>query len=227
MEQSIRNQLLALADEEYQKFSSGLIPNAHNILGVRLPQLRSIAKDIAKHDWATYLDSAHDDYFEEVMLQGMVIGYIKADIEEVLSRAEAFIPKINNWSVCDSFCITLKCAKKYPDQVWEFLQPYLQSDKEYDIRFAVVMLLNYYVDEAYIHAVLEKLDQIQHDGYYVKMAVAWAISICFIKYPEITMPYLQHNHLDKDTYNKALQKIVESNRISPEMKQTIRSMKRS
>ncbi|OAB41612.1 DNA alkylation repair protein [Paenibacillus glacialis] len=226
METTIREQLLELVDEKYQKFSSALIPNTNNILGVRLPELRKVAKSIAKGDWRSYLEHAETEYFEEIMVQGMVIGYVKADIKEILLYVAAFVPKIDNWSVCDSVSIGLKFTKKNMKQVWDFLQPYLASDKEYEIRFGVVMLLNYYIDEEYISLVLQTLDNINHEGYYVKMAVAWAISICYIKLPQPTMIYLTSNSLDDFTYNKSLQKITESFRVDQDTKQIIRSMKR-
>ncbi|MEC0092061.1 DNA alkylation repair protein [Paenibacillus macquariensis] len=226
METTIREQLVKLVDKEYQKFSSALIPNINNIIGIRLPELRKLAKNIAKGDWRSYLEHTECEYFEEIMLQGMVIGYAKADIEEILPYVAAFVPRIDNWSVCDSFCIGLKFTKSNMKQVWEFLQPYLSSDKEYEIRFGVVMLLNFYIEEEYIEQVLLRLDNIEHEGYYVKMAVAWAISICYIKLPESTIIYLASNSLDDFTYNKALQKITESFRVDQDAKQIMRSMKR-
>ncbi|MCK6075056.1 DNA alkylation repair protein [Paenibacillus silvae] len=226
MERDIRTQLLSLAEPEYQKFAASLIPNISNVMGVRLPAVRKIAKQIAAGDWRTYLDTAKDEYFEEVMLQGMVIGHVQAELDELLTRIAAFVPKIDNWSVCDSFCAGLKYTKVHTEAMWNFIQPYLKSEKEYDIRFGVVMLLNFYLEQPYIHQVLPLLDQIKHEAYYVKMAVAWAISIAYVKQPEATMPYLRHNTLDDFTYNKALQKITESYRVTPEDKQVIRSMKR-
>lgn len=193
---------------------------------MRLPAVRKIAKQIAVGDWRTYLNTAKDEYFEEVMLQGMVIGHVQAELDELLTRIAAFVPKIDNWSVCDSFCAGLKYTKVHTEAMWNFIQPYLKSEKEYDIRFGVVMLLNFYLEKPYIHQVLPLLDQIKHEAYYVKMAVAWAISIAYVKQPEATMPYLVHNTLDDFTYNKALQKITESYRVTPEDKQVIRSMKR-
>jgi 3-methyladenine DNA glycosylase AlkD len=213
-------------DEEYQKFASALIPNVNNVVGVRLPELRKLAKKIAKGDWRAYLEHAQSEYFEEIMLQGMVIGYVKADIDEALQYVAKFVPKIDNWSVCDSFCVGLKFTKMNMEQVWDFLQPYLSSENEYDIRFGVVMLLNFYIEEEYISRVLQLLDNAKHEGYYVKMAVAWAVSICYIKLPEFTMTYLNSNSLDNFTYNKALQKITESYRVDPETKKMIRSLKR-
>jgi 3-methyladenine DNA glycosylase AlkD len=226
MRMTIKEQLDGLADVKYQAFSAALIPNISNVLGVRLPELRKMAKKITKNEWRSYLDQAEDEFFEEVMLQGMVIGYINTDIDELLRYVAAFVPKIDNWSVCDSFCSGLKITHKNKEKVWLFLQPYLKSDIAYDIRFGVVMLLNYYIDEPYIYKVLQLLDQIKHEGYYVKMAVAWAISICFVKLPEPTMSYLYNNHLDDDTYNKALRKITESLRVDQETKTLIRSLKR-
>ncbi len=227
MDQTVREQLFRLADEEYRKFSAVLIPNVDRMLGVRMPELRKLAKEIAKGDWRAYLARGTDnEYFEEVMLQGMVIGCVKADVEERLRYMAEFVPKIDNWSVCDGFCTGLKFTKTNQKRVWDFLQPYLASDKEYDIRFGVVMLLEYYVEEAYIHRILQLLNKIEHDGYYVKMAVAWAVSICYVKLPEPTLAFLKNNALDRFTYNKALQKITESHRVDQETKAMIRGMKR-
>lgn len=102
----------------------------------------------------------------------------------------------------------------------------MKSDKEYEIRFGVVMAMAHYIDEEYIDNVLQWMDRISHEGYYVKMAVAWALSVCYVKFPQKTMNYLKENHLDDFTYNKALQKIIESYRVSTEDKEIIRSMKR-
>lgn len=232
MSQQIKEQLLSLADEGYQRFSAALIPNieSHNVLGVRLPELRKLAKSLAKGDWKSYLNEAlerqENECFEEIMIQGMLIGYIKADIEEILPYIVSFVPKIDNWSICDSFCIGLKFTNTHKERVWSFLQPYLCSVHEYELRFGIVMLLNFYVEELYINEVLRLLDGIKHEGYYVKMAVAWAISVCFIKLPEQIMGLLKNNSLDDFTYNKALQKITESYRIDPDTKELIRGMKR-
>lgn len=227
MQDTIRKQIFELQEASYQKFISALIPNIDNVLGVRMPELRKLAKEIAKGDWRTYLQTANDEYFEEVMLQGLVIGYAKADVEELLTYVETFVPKIDNWSVCDSFCTGLKFTKQNKERVWSFLQPYLISDKEYELRFGIVMLLDYYIEPDYIDRVLDLLDDVQHEGYYAKMAVAWALSICFVKLPDQTMKYLTGDHsLDLFTYNKALQKITESTRVGADVKEIIRGMKR-
>lgn len=110
--------------------------------------------------------------------------------------------------------------------MWEFLQEYLKSKKEFELRFAIVTMLNYYITEEYIESVLKILNNVKHEGYYVKMAVAWAISIAFIKFPEKTMKLLENNNLDDFTYNKSLQKIIESYQVDENTKQKIRTMKR-
>lgn len=223
--QEIRKKLQELSEPEYQRFSSALLPETKNILGVRLPHLRKVAKQIVKGDWRAYLEQAQDGFFEEVMLQGMVIGYAKADLSELLQFVQSFIPKIDNWSVCDSFCAGLKIAKEYPLQMWEFFQPYLYSKSEFEVRFGLVMILNYFIREDYIEKVFGVLDDIRHSGYYSKMAAAWAVSVCYVKFPQRTMEYLRCNNLDMFTYQKALQKIIESRQISDTEREIIRKMK--
>lgn len=222
----IKERLRQMAEEDYRIFSSGLLPGTGNILGVRLPLLRALARNIGKGDWRGYLAAADDDFFEEIMLQGMVIGYADCDVEERLGLIRNFVPKLQNWSLCDSFCSGLKFTRGYPGLVWDFLQPCFDSDQEFEVRFAVVMLIFYFIDEVHIDGVLQRLDAVCHQGYYVKMAVAWAVSICYIEFPERSMAYLQHNSLDDFTFNKALQKITESRTIGREVKAKIRAMKR-
>lgn len=226
MKKTIRDQIFELADEKYKKFHTKLCPTNSSIVGVRIPFLRKLAKEIAKGDWREYFKTAEDKYYEEIMLQGMVIGYAKVELNERLKLIEKFIPKIDNWGICDSFCNGLKFIKSNKETIWNFIQPYLKSNHEFYIRFGVVVLLDFYIDEDYISCVLDALDEIKHDGYYVKMAVAWAVSVCYIKFPEKTMLYLKNNSLDDFTYNKSLQKITESFRIDAETKSIIRSMKR-
>lgn len=224
---SIKEQLYALADEEYRKFQSSLTPGIDNIIGVRLPALRKLAKEIAGGNFREYLQEASADTYEEKMLRGLVIGYIKADIDEVLKLAEDFIPLIDNWAICDSFCTGLKIAKAHKEKVWSFLQPYLHSDKEFEIRFAVVMILNYYVDEIYAPKAFEHFDRIKHDGYYVRMAIAWAISAYFVKLPDLTLEYIKNNRLDDFTHNKGLQKITESRCVDHTTKEIIKTLRRT
>lgn len=163
----IRQEIERLAENDYKKFSANLLPGVEHVLGVRLPQLRQIAKEVAQGNWQQYL-VGEPYYFEELMLQGMVIGAIKVEPKERLQYVAAFVPRINSWSVCDSFCSGLKFAAKNQQLVWDFLQPYLHSGKEYQIRFAVVMMMDYFLNEVYIAQVLSLLDELCHEGYYVK-----------------------------------------------------------
>lgn len=223
--EEIRSKLFNLSEDEYRNFHNKLCPNTENILGVRLPLLRNIAKDLAKNNWEAYLNNPYNEYYEEIMIEGLTIGYIKADINTRFKYIKRFIPKIDNWAICDSFCNNLKFTKKNLNEVWEFISTYLSSNKEFELRFAIVMMLHYYINEEYIDRVLHILNDINHEGYYVKMAVAWAISFAYIKFPHKTLVFLKNNNLDSFTYNKSLQKIIESTRVSNEDKDLIRSMK--
>lgn len=218
--------LLELADTKYRDFMASLIPGVDNIIGVRSPQLRKLAKELSKDNWLEYFDNNQDKYYEETMLQGMTIGLLDEDIETVLSQAQRFIPKITNWALCDSFCSGLKITKKNKECVWEFVKSYVNSDKTYEIRFAVVMMLNYYVDVDYIQESLEIFESINNEDYYVKMAVAWAVSKYYVNLPEMVLPFLKNNKLDDFTHNKALQKIRESLIPSAEEKALMLSLKR-
>lgn len=222
----IRERLEQLREPDYQAFASGLLPGIEPILGVRLPELRKIAKKLAKDNWQEYLEQAQDDSMEEIMLQGMALGYARGTLQEKEIFLRKFIPKIDNWSVCDSCCATIKLAKEQPEEMWEFLQEYLHSEKEFEVRFALVQFLNYYVNQEYLIRVLEEIDSVSNKAYYVQMAQAWAVSICYREFPRETEMFLKQNHLDDFTYNKALQKITESQKVSKEEKAYIRSMKR-
>lgn len=239
---SVREQMIERlkqeADQEYREFHSRLLPGITGILGVRTPMLRSLAKELLKGDWREYIsqvssawktDGQGEDgvYYDELILWGLCIcgGFKKW--EPAGPYVEEFVPAINNWAVCDIFCGSLKVAGRYPEEVWKFILPYLESDREYHIRFGVVMMLSHFADEEHVHEALERMDRIRHEGYYVKMAVAWAVSVYFVKLPHIVMPYLEHSCLDDWTYNKALQKITESFRVDKDTKAKIRSMKRT
>lgn len=221
-----RAEMMHLSEKEYAKFSKGLIPGSSDILGVRLPALRDLAKRIAREDWRAYLDSWEGEYFEDFMLRAFVIAYVRIPVDERLALYRDFIPLIDNWSVCDSFCATWKPRRSEREAVWEFILPYLDSGEEFQIRFCLSMFNFVFVDEEHIDMILEKIDAVRHGGYYVMMGAAWTLSTCFIKFPERTMAYLRNNSLDDATYNKTLQKIVESYRVSDDMKNVIRGMKR-
>ena len=226
MQKEIKNRLLELADERYKEFHSKLCPNTDNILGVRVPVLRNYAKELAKRDFRLYLFSDNEEYYEEIMLQGMIIGIAKMNIDERLKFIKDFVPKIDNWAICDVFCAGLKFVNKNDKVVWKFLQNYKKSKEEFELRFLIVMMLDYFLKDEYIEKVIKIIDSIKYEGYYVKMAIAWLISIAYIKYPTYMLEYLNNNSLDNFTYNKALQKIIESYRVSKEEKEKIKEMKK-
>ncbi|MFR2410909.1 MAG: DNA alkylation repair protein [[Clostridium] symbiosum] len=222
----VRKELELLADEPYRVFHSRLLPGTENILGVRVPCLWKLARRLVKEEGSGYLGRAGDDTYEEIMLQGMVIGLLKEDTGQMLKRLPAFMAKAENWAHCDIVCSGLKKVKDDRESVLAFLKPYISSEREFEARFAIVLLLDYYIDEDYIDTTLELLQQVVHPGYYVKMAVAWALSVCYVQFPEKTLACMREGPFDDFTYNKALQKITESFRVDKEEKAFIRSLKR-
>lgn len=226
MEYNLLEKLEQNRDEEYRIFHSKLCPNIDNILGVRVPKLREIAKEISKtENWQEILIQ-ESKYYEITMIQGLVIGYSKMDIDEKIKLIEEFIPKIDNWAVCDIFCSNLKIKEKDKTTIWQFLNKYLESEDEFILRFVVIMYLGYFLTEEYIVRVLENIEKIKNDRYYTQMGIAWLISVAYVKQKDITIKYLTMSKLDNYTYNKAIQKIIESNRVTKEEKAKIRQFKR-
>ena len=227
MTKTIKKELLKLSDEKYKKFQSNLCPKTTNILGIRVPVLRNYAKKLAKNnEIEKLLKEIDDEYYEETMLKGMLIGLNNKEFGIIKKEIEEFVPKINNWAVCDVFCAGLKIVKNNKNEMWDLIQKYLKSNKEFEIRFAVVIILNYYIEENYLEKNFKIFDSITSKDYYVQMAVAWAISICFVKFYDKTLKYIENCNLDKFTYNKAIQKAIESYRITPEQKEYLRTKKR-
>lgn len=228
MKQKIRKELFELSDEKYKDFHSGLCPGVDNIIGVRVPVLRNYAKELLKrYSLKDLFENIDDLYYEEIMLKGMLIGLLKnEDIQYIFKYIETFIPKIDNWAICDVFCAGLKITKKHKELMWNFIQKYLNLNEEFEVRFAIVMILDFYIEESFLEEDFKIFDNIKSDKYYVQMAVAWAVSICLIKYYDKTIMYLKNCKLDKFTYNKSLQKAIESYRITDEKKQILKSMKR-
>ena len=227
LKEKVKRDIKEMVDEKYRDFHSKLCPGIQNIMGVRIPVLREYAKKLNKeYTLEQILTEVEDEYYEEIMIKGISIGLNKKeDIDKVLKYIESFIPKIDNWAVCDVFCGGLKITNKNKESVWEFLQKYLKSDKEFEVRFGLVMILGYYIEEEYLSQDFEIFDDITNDEYYVKMAKEWAISIALVKYYNQTLEYLKNAKMDKWTYNKAIQKAMESYRITDSQKQELRKMK--
>lgn len=224
----IEEKLKKISDEKYKEFHSNLCPGVGNILGVRIPKLKEYAKELTKkYSINELLNSIENKYYEEIMLKGILIGLDNNnDIQAIIKNIKEFVPLINNWAICDNFCAGLKITKRYKNDIWNLIQEYIKSDKEFEIRFGIVMILDYYIEEEYIEKIFEIFNRIKCNKYYVKMAVAWAISVCLIKYYNQTLKFLINNNLERDVHNKSIQKALESYRISDERKNELRKMKR-
>lgn len=225
LKQEIETRLKEMSDETYRKFHSSLCPETPNILGVRVPLLKAYAKELYKEYGIAIIDELDDEYYEEILLQGLLIGQSKS-VNTIKKYLKEFVPKINNWAVCDTTCGTLKLVKKHREDFIEMIEEYAKSESEFEVRFALVMLLDYYIDNEYIDKVLDISGQIEHDGYYVKMANAWLLSVCLIKFYTKTKKFMKQSELDDFTYNKAIQKAIESYRIEDNKKEQLRKMKR-
>lgn len=225
--QKIQKRLFELQDKRYKEFHGTLCNTCeYEIIGVRVPELRKLAKGIIKEDFRAFLDDKEINYYEEIMLKGLIIGLANLSFDETCKYLKDFIPIIDNWAVCDITCSSLKITKKYMDEMWEFLFPYVKSNNEYEIRFSIVMYLSYYINQKYLQEIFKIIENIKDDGYYTKMAIAWFISIAYIKEKDMTIKFLNNTNIDNWTYNKALQKIIESYRVSNEDKIVIRKLKR-
>jgi 3-methyladenine DNA glycosylase AlkD len=223
----IRERFLRNAESGYKDFSNNVVvPKDHGIIGIRMPLIKQYAKDVCKGDWQRYLNDAAEEYHEDLLLKGFIIAYARTDQEERFRLIKEFVPKMDNWAVCDSFCSAIKVNKKNAASFWDLLLQFIDSDKEFQKRFAVAMMRFHFINTEYAGEVIQHMDTTDDDAYYVKMAVAWCLSECFIKFPEETMRYLRNNKLDDFTFNKALSKITDSYRVSDDIKEEIRAMRR-
>lgn len=251
MREDIRKHLTTLSENEYQKFSAGLIPGVNNMLGIRLPELRELAKQLAKSDWKTAVNE-EDIYFEERMLRGMILNYVKGEYEEILPYITAFIPLVDNWSVCDSVFMGMTVLQKDRERTWDYIQPYFYSGKEFEVRVALIIMMQHLLKcdakgkkiarlrmvdmqtvennmeepGLFIGRILEAINREFTEGYYASMAAAWLIAECFCVYPHHTMEFMRDNELDKVTFQKGIQKIIESRIPTDEVKEVLRCMKR-
>lgn len=224
--QTLREKLIEASEEKYRQFHQSLVPGLQNMLGVRMPKVRELAKWAAKQEWQEKWDELSGEYYEELMIKGILIGYGKLSIEEQTDYLRKFIPMIHNWGICDCCCSTWKFMKKNQDYWFTFLESYIESEKEFEVRTAIVCMLDYFINDAYLERLFQAFDKVKAEYYYVEMAIAWAVSICYIKYPEETRKYLERNTLNKFTHNKAIQKIRESYRVPEEEKESLLGIKR-
>lgn len=213
------------SDETYRKFNESLIPGTTGTYGVRIPVLRALVKDIRRGDWRGYLSLARDTTHEERMLRGLVIAGAKCDLAEKLSYLRDFLPKIDNWAVCDIVSGECKWKERELDAVWAFLSPYLRSENAYEVRFALVQLMQYFWRDDRIDRALCAYQSVQHEDYYVRMALAWGLSVFFVKQREKTLPLLTQHSFPTWVHNKAIRKCRESFRVSDADKAYLNTLK--
>lgn len=226
MLEEIRTQLFMLQDLKYQQFHSSLCPGISNIIGVPVPKIRKLVKQILKKDYEKYLNLVDNRYYEETMIEGLIIATSKMSLEQKFFYLQRFVPKIDNWAICDTVCSSFKWSEKELPLVWNFIISYQHSKQEFELRFMIVMMMDYFILEPYLPQVFMVIDSISVDDYYTNMAIAWLVSVAFVKNKKKTLDYLKKNHLSSFTYQKALQKIIESNRVSKEDEDMIRKMKK-
>jgi len=195
--------------------------------GISIPELKKFAKRISKENYKEFLDNNKNETFELRLLHAFVLGFAKDEVNVLINYFDKFIPFVDDWAVNDSLCQSFKITKKYPEIIWNYLMQYKDSKKEFESRIVSVMLLSHFLNDNYIDKVMRVLDKLNTDDYYSQMGVAWAIATIMGKYPDKCLKYLQSKtcHLDKTTYNKSLQKIKESYRVSDQIKKVTKSLK--
>lgn len=212
--------LKSLSDEAYKNFNLKLINTKYEMLGIRLPMLRKIAKEISKGNYEGFLDIASNKYYEEVLLKGLVLGNIKS-IDVLFKYFDSYIDLIDNWGICDSFCNSLKIIDNNKSYFLGVIDDLINSKDEYRLRVGLVLLLNFYVEEEYLSVIYKYLDKIKSDYYYVNMAMAWLLCEVFTKYNKETLKYLENNKLSSFVINKGISKIRDSYRVSKDLKDYI------
>ena len=243
---ALLNEMNRHTDESYRQFTQKLLPGTDGILGIRLPQLRKIAKQIPHHEMESYFSQVKYESFEETMLMGFVIGEMSTryfPLKQIMNQIKEFLIHISNWSVCDSFCASLKIAKKEQEAMFDFLLEVYElsmkgshdSSKDFSLRFVIVMWLDYYLNDTYIPIILEKLRRISSQAYYVNMAIAWCQSAIYTKNDSLITNMLEGNFIQKNcmnqneifVHNKTIQKICESLKVDTIKKENIKKLRLS
>lgn len=223
MIEEIKKELFKNRDEKYQKFSSSLLPNIENVLGVRFPILKKIAKKISKNDYELFFRENDDEFLELTLLEAMVLGFIDKDFNYIKNHLKKFIKKINCWSVCDTLCSNLKIVKENKKETKDFIENYFKSENEYEIRFCYVILLNYFIESDFDY-VIEKLLLFDNDAYYAKMAAAWCLSYCFMFDFDRTLKIIKNKKIHSWVLKKGILKARESFKHSKEQKEILKTI---
>ena len=225
--EAIQHKLLAMQDTAYRDFNAKLIPTVDPklMIGIRTPLLRKFAKDLFKtepNQAAAFMQTLPHRYFEENNLHAFLIENIK-DFDTAITETERFLPFIDNWATCDSFSPSI--FKKYPDAVYQKILTWIQASHTYTVRYAIGLLLSNYLDERFKPEMLELVSAVKSEEYYINMMIAWYFSFALIKQYDAALPYIKKQTLAPFTHNKTIQKAIESRRISPEIKDYLRTLK--
>ena len=222
----IREELYRLQDREYGEFQKKLIPTvgSETVIGVRTPALRKYAKTLVKQEGVTeFLHDLPHRYFDEDQLHAFILSEMK-NFETCIRETCGFLPWIDNWATCDQ--LSPKVFKKHRSVLLEYIREWISSDHTYTIRFGVGMLMEHYLDEDFDTMYPDLVSHIRSEEYYVKMMIAWYFATALAKQYERVLPYIEGNRLDQWTHNKAIQKSLESFRITDEQKAYLRGLKR-
>lgn len=223
--EGLRAELEALSDEEYCKFHSRIVPGIGWLYGVRMPKLKLIAKEILREDPEGFLSVCRGTSYEEDMLRGLVLGGLR-DADAYERHLREFLPSVSNWAVCDGTAAASKIVGRNLEHFYPMIEELLSATEIYTVRLGYVLLLDYYLTEEYAARVLGHC-RASRGEYYIDMAIAWLISVAYVKFPEQTEELLRENELDVFTQNKAIQKIRESYRVGREDKDRLLMYRRS
>ena len=224
---SLREYLVAQTDENFRVFNEKILNTDKQTLGIRIPQIRKMAKEIIKGNANSFLSGYQPQYHEEKLLMCIVITDAKLEYPVFLNAFDSFLDIIDNWAQCDILCSGLKKAiKKRRQEFFDHLQSYLKSQNPWIIRVGIVAMLSEYIQEEFISEVFCRVDAVDNPFYYVKMANAWLVSVAMVKLPEKTKAYMLESQLDKWTFNKAIQKCRESFRVAKEDKAWLLTLKK-
>lgn len=225
IENKVVESLFSMQDLDYKRFHAKLIPNVNEelVIGVRTPQLRKFAKDFAKTDEAKeFIKMLPHKYYEENNLHGFILEQIK-DYDECIAEVERFLPYVDNWATCDM--MAPKVFKKNLPKLLEKVKVWIKSGDTYTIRFAIEMLMKYFLNDAFHVIYPEMVAKVKSDEYYVNMMIAWYFATALAKQYDLILPFIENKELDKWTHNKAIQKAIESRRITQEQKDYLRTLK--
>ncbi len=226
MRDKVRRELILLRDEKYLAFHRRLLPPSVCLLGVRIPDLKKLAKRMAKEYGEEYLKNASMELYEEVTLYGLVLSFWKAPYQKKKPYLDLFVSSIDNWATCDVVSAQFLVSVKEKETFFSDLLLYQKSKKEYVRRFSIVALFHY-LEPPYLEEILRRVENVKKEDYYVSMAVAWLLSNFYIKYKERFLAYfLEEQHLDDLTYQRTIQKILDSTRVSKEEKDFLRTLKK-